>query len=110
MFSNSAPLISRSICTSSQPIFSATEFNKSFATTNLRSFAFTTTYVKSGFTEIPKFAGNVQGVVVQITISSSLFKTPLPSSTLNATKIDGDLMSLYSISASANADSEEGDQ
>ena len=55
-------------------------------------------------------AGIVQGVVVQITKYVSLSKIPLPSLTWNFTKIVGLLISWYSISASANADSLDGDQ
>ena len=63
-----------------------------------------------GFTQIALFDGIVQGVVVQIMNEASSSTTPLPSRTLKATKIEGDLISLYSTSASARVDSEDGDQ
>ena len=70
----------------------------------------TKTYLASAFTDNPKLEGNVHGVVVQITNSASAGTTSLPSLTLKATKIEGDVTSLYSTSASANVDSLEGDQ
>ena len=48
-------------------------------------FACATTYVYSGFTEIPKFAGIVQGVVVQMMNFASAGTTPFASLMLKAT-------------------------
>ena len=78
--------------------------------TDVRPSASTNTYVNFGFTAIPWFAGNVHGVVVQMTKAVSSSRISLPSLTLKATKIDGDFTSLYSISASAKEDSLDGDQ
>ena len=46
---------------------------------NLLSPTFTTAYVISGLTEIPKFAGIVQGVVVQMMNFASSGTTPFAS-------------------------------
>src|SRR5690606_13045688 len=84
-YSNSWPLTVFTVSGFSQPNSSDTVFNSSDATTNFRSPTATTEYSNSGWTEIPKFAGIVQGVVVQITISVSPSNTPLPSLTRKAT-------------------------
>ena len=57
------------------------ESTSSFNKTKFPFSVFTKAYSKSGCTEIPKLAGIVQGVVVQITNESSLVKTPFPSLT-----------------------------
>jgi len=57
------------------------------------------------------FAGNVQGVVVQI--ATKVFSSgniPFPSTTLNLTYIEADFFSAYSTSASAKAVSQEAHQ
>ena len=70
-------------------------------------------YLNSGFIHTATFEGIVQGVVVQITneISSmfSILNTFFTffkdfSSTLNATSIDFDVLSIYSTYASAKDD------
>ena len=61
----------------------------------------TVTYVKLGCATIARFAGSVHGVVVQIT---SAARWPWTGSTSGIrTYTDGDVLSLYSISASASA-------
>ena len=101
--SNCEPLNVLIILYSSIPAFFITWSTSSFAITNFSLFASTTAYINSLSTVIPMLPGNVHGVVVQITIDVSFVITPFPSTTGNFTNIDVALLSLYSISASANA-------
>ena len=101
-------VFSTSFCSS--PNFSHSESTNSSKTISLPFSLCTKAYAKSLFKQIAKFAGIVQGVVVQITNDVSVSKTPFPSFTANFTKIVGLFTSLYSISASARAVSLDGDQ
>ena len=102
---SASPLQSGLISGFSKPKSAANFSASGSATTNVLPFAETAAYSTSGWTVMPKFAGSVHGVVVQITISAPLKESALlaASSSLNATQIEGETWSLYSISASAKA-------
>src|SRR4030095_6867254 len=91
----------------SQLSLAETALSKPSATMKTSSPCSTATYSSAGLNAIPRFAGSVQGVVVQMTILT--LRLARPGSTFTAsgngnfTYTDGLVWSSYSTSASARA-------
>src|SRR5277367_6625893 len=97
------------------PAAAATWARSAPATMILSAPVSATTYSTSGLSAMARFAGSVQGVVVQMTMLSGLSegspkRAASEAGTENRTQIEGEEWSLYSISASARAVSNGIDQ